>query len=216
MFKPNRIEIDHHTIKLIVGVIAISLASLASFFSQTPLESISASYHEGGWPRDIFVGFLFAICAFLLAYNGRSPLEMVISKIAAVSALGVALFPCKCGSHEEIIPYVHYISAVLMFLILAVFCYSFFKRAKSKGHLQAKIRSYIYALCGIIIIISILILVLDFVLDGSISAKIERLTFYGEKAGLVAFGIAWLVASRMLPVVTAKQERLSILPEIQT
>ena len=61
--KPVRIEIDHHTMKLIVGVIAISLAWLTSIFSQTPLESISASYHADGWSRDIFVGFLFAISA---------------------------------------------------------------------------------------------------------------------------------------------------------
>ena len=59
--KPTRVVIEHHTIKLIVGVIAISLATLTSIFSETPLESISASYHEEGWSSNIFVGFLFAI-----------------------------------------------------------------------------------------------------------------------------------------------------------
>ena len=210
--KPTRVEIDHHTIKLIIGVIAISLATLTSIFSSSPLESISASYHEEGWSSNIFVGFLFAISAFLLAYHGRSVFEMVISKIAAVSALGVAMFPCSCGGHQEIIPHVHYISATIMFLILVAFCYSFFRRAQSKGHIQAVFRAYIYAICGITILISIAVIGLDFILDESISLRISRLTFYCEAVALVAFGIAWLTASRILPLITRKDERLSISP----
>ena len=45
---PNHEEIDHHTIKLIVGIIALSLANLTSFFASTPITSISASYYEAG------------------------------------------------------------------------------------------------------------------------------------------------------------------------
>lgn len=209
---PNRVEIDHHTIKLIIGVIAISLATLTSFFSETPIQSISASYHEDGWSRNIFVGFLFAISAFLLAYNGRSTREMVLSKIAALAAMGVAMFPCQCGSHLEIIPYVHGISSAVMFLILAVFCYIFFQRAYAKEHAQARFRAYIYALCGSIIIIAILIITTDNLLGGIISSEISRLTFFGEAAGLIAFGIAWLSASRILPLITSKKERLPLSP----
>ena len=96
MTTANR-EIDHRTLKLIVGVVAWSLAGLTSVFSPEPLDSISAAYHAGGWSQTIFIGFLFAIAAFLLAYNGYSKHEMVASKVAAVAGLGVALFPCGCG-----------------------------------------------------------------------------------------------------------------------
>lgn len=212
---PEHTEIDHHTIKLIVGVIAISLASLTSLFSQTPLESISASYHEDGWSRNIFVGFLFAISAFLLAYNGSSTREMVLSKIAAFAAMGVAMFPCECGDHPEIIPYVHGISAAVMFVILAIFCHIFFRRAYAKGHPQALVRAYIYAICGITIIISIVTIAMDNLLGGIISVKISRLTFLGEAAGLIAFGIAWLTASRILPLITSEKERLPLSPFIE-
>ena len=210
--KTNRVEIDYHTIRLIVGVIAISLAALTSVFSDTPLESISASYHEGGWSRDIFVGFLFAISAFLLAYNGYFIFETVLSKIAAISALGVALFPCSCGGHQEIIPHVHYVSAIIMFLILVAFCFSFFMRARSKGHTQAVFSMYIYAICGITIFLSIAVIGLDIILDEAISSRIIRLTFFCEAVALIAFGIAWLTASRFLPLITSKKERLSISP----
>jgi hypothetical protein len=210
--KPSLIEIDHHTMKLIVGVIAICLAWLTSIFSQTPLESISASYHAGGWSRDIFVGFLFAISAFLFAYNGRSTFQMVLTKIAAFAAIGVAIFPCSCGGHEEIIPYVHYVSAAVMFLILAVFCYTFFERARGKRYAQSKVRAYIYAICGLIIVVSIAVLALDFILGGAISSKVSRITFYCETTALIAFGVAWLTASRILPFITNKRERLSLSP----
>ena len=210
--KPLRIEIDHHTLKLIVGVIALSLASLTSALSHMPLDSISASYHEGGWPRTIFVGSLCAICAFLLAYNGRSTWEMILSKIAAVAAIGVAMFPCSCGGHDEIIPYVHYISAVIMFLVLAGFCFSFRKRAWDKGHSHARFRAFIYGFCGLVILAAIIILAADFFLGGAWSAKVRRLVFYGEAAGLIAFGVAWLTASRTLPLITSRAERVSISP----
>jgi peptidoglycan biosynthesis protein MviN/MurJ (putative lipid II flippase) len=137
---------------------------------------------------------------------------MLLSKVAALAALGVALFPCGCGTHEEIVPYVHYISAAAMFIVLACLCGIFFKRARLKGHREAKWRSYIYAVCGITIVIVIAVLAIDHFAGDPISSRIPRLTFYGERAGLVAFGISWLVASRALPFITAPRERVSVLP----
>src|SRR5205814_48060 len=98
---PHRPEIDHRTMKLIVGIIALSLASLTSFFATTAITSISASYYESGWSHVIFIGFLFAIAAFLLAYNGYTQLQMVSSKIAGVATLCIALFPCDCDRHDQ-------------------------------------------------------------------------------------------------------------------
>ena len=146
---PTKPEIDHRTLKLLVGVIALSLPSLTSFLAHPKIASISESYHRGGWAQSIFVGFLFAIAAFLLAYNGLSRSEMVLSKVAAVGALGVALFPCFCGCHAETIPYVHFASAAVMFLILAYFCYVFYGRARGKGHTEANRRAFVYAASGV-------------------------------------------------------------------
>ena len=69
---PTRQEIDPRTLKLIVGLVAASLAGLTNVFAESPIASISASYYEAGWSQSIFIGFLFAIAAFLLAYNGLS------------------------------------------------------------------------------------------------------------------------------------------------
>jgi len=206
---PKTQEIDHRTSKLLVGLIALSLANLTAAFASTPLTSISASYYEGGWSQAIFIGFLFAISAFLLAFNGRTRLQMVLSKIAAVAALGVAMFPCECESHTPLVPHVHSASAAVMFLILAYFCFAFFQRARSKNHAQAKFRSLLYAVCGAVILGSVVIVAIDNLTGGSISARVARLIFWCEWAGLVAFGIAWLTASRVLPVLTREDERYS-------
>ncbi|HTS76350.1 MAG TPA: hypothetical protein VMG40_09115 [Bryobacteraceae bacterium] len=211
LLKPARPEIDHRTMKLIVGVIALSLGNLTSFFTHSQITSISESYWEGGWAQSIFVGFLFAIAAFLLAYNGLSPVEMILSKVASAAGLAVALFPCGCDGHTETIPHVHYASAAVMFLILAYFCDVFYKRARGKGHTEANRRAFLYAVCGVAIIASILILVIDTISDGALSRAIPRLVFQCERAALVAFGISWLTASHILPVLTRKDERLSLL-----
>ena len=211
---PKRQEVDHRTIKLIVGVVALSLAALTDLFAKTRIASISASYYEGGWSQSIFIGFLFAISALMLAYNGQSKREMVFSKVAAAAGFGVALFPCACGVHTPPIPFVHSASAAVMFLILAYFCYLFFRRARSRSYSQAKLRSNIYVACGFAIVLSIVVIALDRVSGGVISGLLPRLVFYGEATALVAFGISWLTASRVLPVITAEEERFSPLREV--
>jgi hypothetical protein len=213
-FKPK--EIDDHILKLIVGLVALSLASLTAWLSHHVLESISASYYEDGWARDVFIGFLFAISAFLIAYNGDGVGEMILSKIAALAGLGVVLFPCRCGpggdQSHDITSYVHFTAAAIMFAVLAGFCWMFFKRAQAKGHRQAKVRSYIYLACAITIGLVIAVLGIDNFTGHHLGLKLPRLTFYGESAGLIAFGISWLVASRTIPIITAPHERVSLLP----
>lgn len=210
MKNPKRAEIDQRTIKLIVGLIALSLASLTSLFSMTSITSISASYYQGDWPRNIFVGCLFSIATFLLSYNGLSWIEWLLAKIAALAAIGVAMFPCGCDGYQEIIEGVHGGSAAVMFIVLAAFCYIFFARARGKSGGEAKLRAAIYAVCGLVIVAAILVLGYEAFSGGRLSARIPRLTFYGERAGLVAFGICWLLASHVLPLVTSRDERVSL------
>ena len=209
---PTRPEIDHRTIKLIVGVTAISLPWLTSAFAKPGLTSISAAYYEGGWAQSILVGSLFAISAFMLAYNGRSRTEMILAKVASIAGLGVALFPCRCVDHPELVPGVHGASAAAMFLILAYFCYAFFKRARSKNHPQAKARAVVYTVCAVAILVSIALLAF-YNLSHSFQERFPTFAFWGEAAGLTAFGISWLTASRVLPGLTREDERFSPLRE---
>jgi hypothetical protein len=207
MKEPAKPEIDERTLKLLVGGIALTLGTLTDLFAGDPLKSISAAYHEGGTSESIFVGFLFAIAAFLFAYNGRWRSEMVLSKLAAVAALLVALFPCGCESAPTV-PFVHYGAAALMFLVLAYFCYVFHKRAHEKHYREADRRAVVYAICGAVIVAAIVLLAMNGIMHWD--EKIPRLVFYGEHAALVAFGISWLTAAKILPVLSRSDERLNL------
>lgn len=204
---PERHEIEFRTIRLIVGVIAISLPILTSLYAKTPLTSISASYYEGGWSQSIFIGFLFAIAAFMFAYNGRTRAQMLLSKVAAIAAIAIVLFPCSCGHPHPHTINIHGLAGATMFLILTVFSIMFLRRAWRKGHPQAKARVAIYAVCAFVMIASILTQLIDDFTGGAVVAHIPRLTFYTETCSLVAFGVSWLTASRILPLLTSKEER---------
>jgi hypothetical protein len=208
----NAPVIDNHTGKFIVGVIAITLPVFTYYLALPErLDSISASYWASGdWPRNIFVGFLFAVGAFLLAYNGYSRLQMKLSKLAGFAAVGIAMFPCGCGGHPQIIPGVHYVCAAIMFGVLAFFCYVFLIRAWAKPTIQARIRAMVYALCGLAMVTAIVAIGIDAV-TGVLSQQFPSFTFWAETTALVAFGIAWLTASRILPLITAPNEQLGLL-----
>ena len=199
--------IDQRTLKIIVGLIALTLAYITNFFSMSELSSISASYYEGGWAQTFFVGSLFAISSFLLAYNGYWPSEMALSKLAALAGLCIALFPCECNGHDEIIRGVHGIAAAAMFLVLAYFCFGFFSRARQKGTARSKARMLVYGLCGISIAGAILAALIDYLLHHEWSNRYHRFTFWVEWTGLMAFGISWLTASRFLPLITDRGQQ---------
>lgn len=205
---PERTEINEHTGKMIVGVIALLLALVTNILAGGGLDSISEAYHRDGMARDVFVGSLLAISAFLATYNGHSNNQMILAKIAAIAAVGIALFPCECGDYPDVIPKIHGIASMVMFLVLAFFCKTFYHRAKVKGHQEAILRSRIYFVCGSAIAISILVLVFDGLGGGVIKGVIPNLVFIGEAVGLVAFGVAWLTASRVFIGLTNSNERI--------
>lgn len=215
--KPEKREINQLTMKLIVGVIAIGIASVTSFTStkELPLTSISEAYFAGDWSRNIFVGFLFAISAFLLSYNGETVVHMILSRVAALAGIGVAMFPCRCGNREEIIPYVHYASAAVMFIVLAYFCVAFYRHASGKNHRQAHWRAKIYLSCFGAMVLSIAVLLVNAVWgrELGIEDRFPRIVFFGEAMALTAFGVCWLVASRVLPGITRSDERHRLLTE---
>lgn len=156
----ERPSLDVRTLRLLIGCIAIGLAVLVQAVSPLPLTSISGSYFSGDWPRNFFVGCLFFIACFLIAYNGQRQIEAWLSKAAALAAIGVAVFPCDCAieatrqgagtlqclgmsadrytslsrclTHVQEIKGAHGLSAFAMFGILAVFCYIFYNRAREK------------------------------------------------------------------------------------
>ena len=204
--EPKRVEIDNRTLKLVVGLVAIGLPLLTDLLTDRHIRSISESYYFTGAASTIFVGFLFAIAAFLCAYNGRTRYQMFWSKVAGLSAALIALFPCDCERMKG--PGVHYVAAVAMFGVLTYFCWAFYRRSLTSSYPQARARRTVYLACAIAILLAILALSVNALLHFDAS-WIPQFVFYGEAVGLVSFGTSWLVASRTLPGLTHPQERFS-------
>ena len=200
-------EIDHRTLKLMVAIVAFFLASVTSLLAGNAINSISDSYHHGGAARDTFVGAMFAISAFMAAYNGLSRWEGVLARVVAVAALGVALFPGGSIDDGTTVSLVHAVASVVMFLSLAGMCHVFRSRALQKANRPADRRARIYRICAVVMIASMSVVVIDHFTGGVIIHRLPRLVFYCEMVALLAFGVAWLAASHVLPWITAPQER---------
>ena len=201
---------DYRALRLLMGLIAFALPFVVWLLSARPLSSISASYHTEA--RDMFVGMLFVVSAFLWAYNGHSPNEARLSKVASVAAILVAIFPTSCDLCETggMASSVHYLAAGTLFAVLAYFCFAPFRR-NTKGQKGKKgRRSKIYFVCGWIMVGCILsVFVANFTLsDETIQAL--RLTFWAEAIALVAFGVAWIVAGKYFGLLVDDDEALRL------
>lgn len=149
---------NYLTLRTIIGVIALSLPFVVWGLANIVYPnvgiptSISITYHLGA--RDIFVGSLFIVSAFLCSYNGfyssdypdTQRIQSALSKCAGISAAIVALFPTDCDEewisdvigktadvcsskpHLDFLPVglIHTAAAVILFIILAIFCLYFF------------------------------------------------------------------------------------------
>jgi hypothetical protein len=220
--KARRGEIDEYTIKFLIGWIAFLLPWVemaVTWLTGQSLASISASYTFDPWPRNIFVGCLFAMAAFLLAYNGDSEPQLWLAKTGSLAAFCLALFPCECGDGKyEIVPHVHLIATIVMFGVLIAFCIIFYRRAQEKfkedkSHFEARRRRNIYVLCGFGMGVSTLLLLTAAAcnLKGwpvtAVCPPARPLVLWGETIGLVFFGIAWLTASKVFRPLARKEER---------
>lgn len=201
---PQLVTFDYRTLRLLVGCIALSIPIIVSLLADTALTSISASYYTDA--RDAFVGLLFVVGAFLWAYNGHTQKQRIASKVASLAAIGVAVFPttCKaCTSSTDSI--LHYASAAVLFLILAMFCFVFFRTSIKDQQGKKQTRSRIYFTCGVVMVLSMVVLGATQFIDYSI----KTVVFWAEAAALVAFGVAWIVAGKALPWLVDEDERLT-------
>jgi len=214
---------DYQVSRFVMGVIALTLPAVVTVVARTPLTSISASYYTHG--RNEFVGMLFVVAAFLLAYNGYTTRQSIASKLASLAAILVALFPTNCDTCDiTSVNIVHYCSATTLFAILTFFCFGpFRKRASDKaGDPKAnendnrkkvnkpRRRKRIYLTCGIIMIVCIASLLIYTIVSIIMKLKPQPfgISFWSEAVALAAFGVAWMTASRPIGLLAEKDEKM--------
>ena len=207
---------DYRALRLLMGIIAFTLPFLVHYLAaQDPdfkreLKSISESYYTDA--RDVFVGQLFVVGAFLWAYNGFTLQQKYASKVAGVAAVFVALFPTsKPNDPTTIISYIHFISAGILFLILTYFCFVHFMGETWGGKKKENRRAFFYLICGSVMALSLLVLLYSWKFMDPETVKEYRIVFWGEAAALVAFGVAWIVSGKYFKFLADDEERLRIL-----
>ena len=86
-YEDDKIVFNYQALRLLMGLIAlalpiaVSLTAILGTPSVSDLPSISYSYHTGA--RNVFVGALFIVGAFLWAYNGHSMCCLLYTSDAA-------------------------------------------------------------------------------------------------------------------------------------
>lgn len=179
--------------------------------------SMSAYYHSA--MRDWFVGALFAIGACLYLYKGFTSKENLLLNLAALFAVGVAIFPMGwppknwppqgwpneplCNTFTA--GYVHVTCAVLAFLCIALVCWfcasDTLPLMQDPARREKFHRAYLWL--GIAMLVSPLIAVaLKFTLGQS------SYVFLAELTAMYVFAAYWLVKSREIAATKAEKKAL--------
>jgi len=145
--------------------------------------------------RDFFVGGLFALAVFFYLYKGFSPKENLALNIAAVFALGVAIFPMA----EKDLPdaskvSLHGFCAVTMFLVLVYVIWfradETLKFVPPDAWPSAKAYLLAYRIIGVVMVVSPLIAFVT-----SLWVRRASFVFFVEAAGIWAFAAFWALKS---------------------
>jgi hypothetical protein len=181
--------------------------------------SMSAYYHATDEllhvrsMRDFFVGILFAVGFSLYLYKGSSDKENIVLNLAALFAIGVAIFPMpwNCGNQCPKIT-VHGVCAYSLFLCMAfvcLFCNSETLPELKDETLKTRFRG-MYLILGIIMILSPLAAFLLAV----VFRKLHEYKFVAEATGIAVFSIYWMVKTWELSL--SKVERLEAFRDVKS
>jgi hypothetical protein len=202
--------ISYKLLRKAVGVIGVTLPIvlvLGKYIIEGPgiQDSISSYYYTV--MRDVFVGSLWAIAIFLMAYKGPEKKDDFYGNLACFCAIGVALFPTKpvpyATVQEVSIGKLHLLFAGAFFLTLAYFCLGLFCKTDQNREPTSRkfLRNRIYKICGYLIIGCIaLITVFNFFFQETPVSNLNPV-FWLESLAIWAFGWSWFTKGEGITLV---------------
>lgn len=225
--RPTEKEVDTHTVRWLIGAIAFALptilivAWLGNLLTDLPT-SISESYIlEKQWPRDVFVGSMFALASLLLAYNGGDNWDFVASKVACVGALILSTHRCKCDDlYLERLPMPsvassHALGTAAVIVVLLYFCVVFFRRARAKlkhaiatgqtadaKFIQRRMKAY-----GAAFLLQAAAVVPYLIHEFSDTPVKNHFVFFAEAMTLYAFALCWYTSARTNALLEHRTQR---------
>jgi hypothetical protein len=200
------ISTTYHSLRLLMAGLALALPWIVGLIADPPaiLPSLSAYYHYdvpdgtaygAGDTRDIFVGILAAIGAFLIGYRGYSQAENIALNVAGVSAIIVALFPTAWHGSGAIAGVVHTAGAVFFFLAVAFVCLTQSETTLTLVSNEARQRTLrtIYKLLGWLMVGLPLAVLALYLLDTDREGSI--IIYLLEVIAIYVFAFFWIVKS---------------------
>lgn len=174
---------------LVIGSIVLGSAAF--------LGSISAYYYSimGG----VFVGSLCANGVFLWSYRGYDARDVIAGHVAALCAIGLALFPTSpivgATAGQQLVGILHLVFAFGFFVTLIYFALVLFRITKSGSSPTPEkiMRNRVYTICGYTMIACLVLLVILALLPNDSSVFALNPVFWLETILIEAFGISWLV-----------------------
>ena len=168
-------------------------ASLSAYYHYSPFQP---ERYGAGVMRDVFVGMLCTIGAFLLFYRVHSLVEDIALNVAGVSAVLIALFPMDWpagGQETTMSARIHSVCAATFFVMIAyvcIFCANHTLRIVADGR-RRRLFKRVYLVLGILMVatpsaVFALTLILP---QGENSPAILII----EVAGVLTFASFWLI-----------------------
>ena len=178
--------------------------------------SISAYYHYSpdsagagdGAMRDVFVGVLWAIGAFLVLYSGYSKKEDWALNLAGLAAVAIACFPMDWNTLEAgrtLTGKVHFISAAFFFVAIAyvaIFRSGDTLRALKDETMRRRF-ARVYTLLGVLMVVVPLAEFAIYWLERR--PRESYIVLAVEVAGIWIFSAFWLTKSREIALIEKQQ-----------
>jgi hypothetical protein len=207
----NPVVLSYYTMRRIVGMLALALpfalaagsilaALLITGHLPHPLLQCSISDYYYTPMRNVYIGSLCAIAAFLAWSRGHDLHDEITGYLAGVCALGVAFFPsfnprCIRYTPEDFaFGLIHTAFAALMYLMLAYICIFQFRKSSPQKPFTPRTRdsSLIYAASGLIMVACMVAMVSLTLLTTVERRHPSHWLFWCEALANCAFGIARL------------------------
>lgn len=159
------------------------------------LSSISGYFYSP--LRGVFVGSMCAVGIFLLSYRGIHWVDDVIGDVAAVAAVGLALFPTTPPGPrtpaQQHIAVVHAVCATTFFVMLALFCLVRFPQpdfGEVADDSRKRRRDIAYYVTGGMILLCLLLVVVTGLMPRTEPAHPLLIL---ETVAIFSFGVSWFV-----------------------
>ena len=158
--------------------------------------SISATFYANS--NIIMIGLLFNTFIYFWAYKGYDKTDDIITKICAIAALGIIVFPTYTDYRELVglfclppkISHIIHCCCALTFYIGFLLIICRFRLSNGNPTEKKKLRNKIYFVCGFIVLINILLIFVK-----SIFHWPEYTMIIFEVAMQISCGLSWLIKS---------------------